>query len=63
MANNSINFPYFTVLTAYHIESILTAERPLNTGDFMENSQKAIHDSKLRITEKFWDSVLMISGL
>ena len=62
MANNSINFPYF-MLTAYHIETILTAERPPNTGVSMENSQTAIHNSELRITKKFWDSVLVISDI
>lgn len=63
MANNSINFPYFTLLTSYHIKTILTAERPPNTEDSMENSQKAIHNSELRITKKFWDSVLITSGI
>lgn len=29
----------------------------------MENSQKAIHNSKLRVSKKFWDSGLMISGI
>lgn len=63
MANNSINFPYFTVLTSYHIKCVLTAERPPNTGDSMENSKKSIHNSELRITKKFLVSVLMISGI
>lgn len=34
-----------------------------NTGDSMENSKKAIHNRELRITKKFLDSVLMISGI
>lgn len=63
MAKNSINFPYFTLLISHHIKNILIAERPPNTGDFMENSQKAIHNSESRITEKVWDSVLMISDI
>lgn len=62
MANNSINFPYFLVLTSYH-EKYFSSWKTPKPGESVKISQKANHNSELRISKKFWDSGLMISGI